>query len=95
MADSNSDWLPNTKPTRARLVLVMWLCGLSSILYLDRICMAKAVTPIRDELGLSKTEMSYAMMAFTLAYGLCAVPVGRWGDQHGPRLVLTQRSRRF
>jgi MFS family permease len=89
MADSNSAQLSDTKPTRARLILVMWLCGLSSILYLDRICMAQAVTPIRDELHLSKTEMSYVMMAFTLAYGLCAVPVGRWGDQRGPRLVLT------
>src|SRR5262245_5803836 len=31
-------------PTRARLVLVAWLCGLSGLLYLDRICMGQAVT---------------------------------------------------
>jgi MFS family permease len=70
-------------------VLVAWLCGLSSILYLDRICMAQAVKPIQDELGLSNTEISLVSMAFTLAYGLFAVPAGRWGDKSGPRSVLT------
>ncbi len=65
-----------------------WLCGLSSILYLDRICMSQAVKPIRDELGLTKSEMGYVMMAFTLSYGVFAVPVGRWGDRYGPRAVL-------
>lgn len=63
-------------PTRARFVVAAWLCGLSSILYLDRICMAVAVKPIRDELGLSNMEMSYVAMAFTLAYGLCTCPSG-------------------
>ncbi|MBN9118390.1 MAG: MFS transporter [Planctomycetes bacterium] len=68
--------------------MAAWLCGLSSILYLDRICMAQAVKPIRDELGLSKSEMGYVLMAFTLAYGVFAVPAGRWGDKAGPRAVL-------
>jgi sugar phosphate permease len=81
---------PDLTPTRARFVVAAWLCGLSGILYLDRICMAQAVKPIRDELGLSNTEASYVAMAFTLAYGLCAVPVGRWGDRSGPRGVLTR-----
>lgn len=76
-------------PTRARLVLVLWLCGLSSILYLDRICMSQAVKPISDEFKLSKTEMSYALMSFTLAYGVFAVPAGRLGDVRGPRSVLS------
>jgi len=75
-------------PTRARHVLVLWLCGLAGLLYLDRICMAKAVTPIRTELQLTKTDMSLVAMAFTLAYGLFAVPTGRLGDRVGPRVVL-------
>ena len=81
---------PGLTPTRARFVAAAWLCGLASILYLDRICMAQAVKPIRDELGLSNTEVSAVAMAFTLAYGLCAVPVGRWGDRSGPRSVLAR-----
>jgi MFS family permease len=79
---------PAATPTRARYVLIAWLCGLSLLLYLDRICMSKAVKPIREELDLSKTEMSYVMMAFTLAYGIFAVPAGQLGDRFGPRIVL-------
>ncbi len=74
--------------TRARFVVAAWLCGLSGILYLDRICMGQAVVPIQKELGLSNSEMSYVLMSFTLAYGLFAVPVGRAGDKSGPRSVL-------
>lgn len=79
---------PDPTPTRARFAVAVWLCGLSSILYLDRICMSQAVKPIRSELGLSKSEMGYVLMAFTLAYGVFAVPAGRWGDRAGPRTVL-------
>src|SRR5262245_38450792 len=89
MPDVPADPATETPPTRARLVLVAWLCGLSGILYLDRICMGQAVVPIQNELGLTNSEISYVTMAFTLAYGLFAIPVGRWGDKAGPRLVLT------
>ncbi len=87
------DPIPNintTAPTKARFILVLWLCGLSSILYLDRICMSQAVVPIQKELNLTNTEISYVMMAFSLAYGLFEVPTGRLGDRLGSRLVLTR-----
>lgn len=77
-------------PTRGRYVLVGWLCGLSSVLYLDRICMSQAVKPIQEDLGLSGTETSYAMMAFSLAYGIFEIPSGRLGDRYGSRNVLTR-----
>jgi MFS family permease len=32
--------------------------------------------------------MSYTLIAFIVSYGLFAVPVGRYGDRLGPRLVL-------
>jgi MFS family permease len=76
-------------PSRARLVVVLWLCGLAGVLYLDRICMGQAVQPIQDELGFTDTQMSYVMMAFTLAYGLFEVPAGWLGDRIGSRWVLT------
>lgn len=81
--------VPELTPTRARFVVAAWLCGLSGILYLDRICMGQAVVPIQRELGLSNSELSLVLMSFTLAYGLFAVPVGRWGDKTGPRSVLS------
>jgi MFS transporter, ACS family, glucarate transporter len=80
----------DSRPTRTRLILVAWLCGLSGILYLDRICMGQAVVPIQNELGLTNSQMSLVLMSFTLAYGLFAVPAGRWGDRSGPRSVLSQ-----
>jgi MFS family permease len=75
-------------PTRARYVTALWLCGLAFVLYLDRVCMSQAAIPITEELRIDNAEFSYAAMAFTLAYGLFAVPFGRLGDRFGPRLVL-------
>jgi MFS family permease len=80
--------MPDAPPTRARAAVAGWLCGLAGLLYLDRICMGQAVVPIQRDLGLTNTDMSLALMAFTLAYGLFAVPAGRWGDRRGPRAVL-------
>jgi MFS transporter, ACS family, glucarate transporter len=85
----SSDRTSGEPPSRARYTLVVWLCGLSSLLYLDRTCMSKAVKPIREDLDLSKSEMSLVLMAFTLAYGVCAVPAGRLGDKLGPRVMLS------
>ncbi len=87
---TKSDGMDPTPPTRARFILIGWLCALAAILYLDRICMSQAVKPIQDELGLSNTEISYVAMSFTLAYGLFAVPVGRLGDKIGSRAVLAR-----
>src|SRR3954471_21279941 len=83
--------LPAThRPSRARLTLLGFLCALTFVLYVDRVCIAQAVGPIQNELGLSNTRMSYVLMAFTLAYGLFEVPSGRWGDRAGSRNVLTR-----
>jgi len=78
------------RPSRARLTLLVLLCALAFVLYIDRVCIAQAVAPIQKELGLSNTEISYVLMAFTLAYGLFEVPTGRWGDRAGSRAVLTR-----
>ena len=66
------------------------LCLLSFILYLDRICISQAVSSIEAELGLSHTEMSFVLSAFTVAYGLFEVPIGHWGDRYGSRGVLAR-----
>ena len=76
--------------TRVRFAVLGVLCMLSGILYLDRICISQAVDPIQKELGLTNTQTSYFLMAFTLAYGLFEIPTGRWGDTIGARRVLTR-----
>jgi len=76
--------------SKARFVLALWLCGLTGVLYLDRICMAQAIVPMQKDLNLSNTQLSWIGIAFSLAYGLFEIPSGRWGDRFGSRLVLTR-----
>ena len=78
------------RPSRARFVLAGWLCALSAILFLDRICMSQAAGDIQTDLGLTNAELGYVFMAFTIAYGLFEVPTGRLGDRIGSRSVLTR-----
>ncbi len=77
-------------PTRTRYGVLGFLCSLSFVLYLDRVCIGQAVVPIQKELELTNTQMGYALAAFTIAYGLFEVPTGRWGDRFGSRGVLTR-----
>ncbi len=78
------------RPSRARFVLVLWLCGLAGVLYLDRVCFAQAVEPIQNELKLTNSEIGTVAMAFTIAYGLFEIPTGRLGDRYGSRSVLVR-----
>uniref|UniRef100_A0A7C4QSI2 MFS transporter n=1 Tax=Schlesneria paludicola TaxID=360056 RepID=A0A7C4QSI2_9PLAN len=82
----------SASPTRTRYVVLLVLCLLAGILYLDRICIAAALDSIERDLHLTHTQSGYVLMAFTLAYGLFEVPTGRWGDRLGARRVLTRIS---
>jgi ACS family glucarate transporter-like MFS transporter len=78
------------RPTRARYVVLAFLCSMAFVLYLDRVCIAQALAPMMKEFGWSNTQASLVTMAFTLAYGLFEVPTGRLGDRFGSRGVLTR-----
>lgn len=82
--------MTSPRPTRTRYIVVLWLCGLAGVLYLDRICMGQAAKPIEQELGLTDTEFGWLAVAFTLAYGVFEMPTGRLGDRFGSRSVLTR-----
>src|SRR5260370_20265307 len=79
-----------TQATRVRYRVLGWLCSLSFILYIDRLCISKATPQIEEELGITHTEMGFVFGAFTVAYGLFEIPTGRWGDRFGSRGVLTR-----
>ena len=86
---------PFAPPSRTRLGVLAFLCALAGILYLDRICLGTAADDIQKEFTTSSfkftdTHISYVHMAFTLAYGLFELPVGRLGDRIGARKVLTR-----
>lgn len=87
------DGLEPDSPTDARATRVRWivlgfLCALSAILYVDRICFGMALSSIQSELDISDRDAGWLGVAFTIAYGVFEIPVGRWGDRIGPRRVL-------
>ena len=47
------------------------------------------VTPMQAELGWSRTALTGAYSLAQLVSGIAAIPVGRWLDRHGPRLLMT------
>jgi len=47
------------------------------------------LAPMQTELGWSRGDMTGAFSLALLLAGLTAIPVGRWLDRHGPRLLMT------
>jgi MFS family permease len=48
--------------------------------------------PMGDELGWSRSQMTGAFSLALLISGLSAIPIGRWLDRHGTRLLMTAGS---
>lgn len=81
---------PRPETSWARGYVIVLLCTLGLVLYLDRVVMGQALKPIQDEFKLSNEQMAWVAIAFTIAYGLFEIPTGHWGDRIGPRRVLTR-----
>jgi len=81
-----------TRPenSRVRLGVLLFLCAMSFILYLDRVCMGQALKSIETDLHLERWQTTWVTIAFTVAYGLFEIPTGRMGDRWGARRVLTR-----
>ena len=71
---------------RALFLLVM----LSMITYIDRVCIGFAGPRMQDDLGLTPEQYGLVLSAFALAYMIFEIPSGAWGDQAGPRKLLTR-----
>jgi MFS family permease len=50
------------------------------------------LTPLQAELGWSRSTITGAFSLAILASGLAAIPIGRWLDRYGPRLIMTAGS---
>jgi MFS transporter, ACS family, glucarate transporter len=70
--------------------VLAWLCSLSALTYVDRICIMQVREDIQRDLGLTAVQFGYVFSAFSLAYALFEVPSGWLGDRIGPRKVLTR-----
>ena len=75
-------------PSRARYVVTAFAVALAVITYIDRVSIAVAAPSISKDLGLSSTQIAWALAAFAWAYAAFEIPGGWLGDRIGPRRVL-------
>jgi sugar phosphate permease len=64
------------------------LCSLTTLTYLDRICISIVGIRIKSELQLNNEQFGWVLAAFALAYAVFEIPSGMLGDRIGPRLVF-------
>ena len=73
---------------RATSIVLLLLCVMYLITYIDRVNVSTAALAFRTELGLSNVQYGWIFSAFAYSYALFQI-IGGWiGDRFGPRLVL-------
>jgi MFS transporter, ACS family, glucarate transporter len=77
------------RPTRVRYAIVGATALAAMWMYIDRVCFSTLSTPIGEELGINKDDMSFVLGAFFFTYALFQIPIGSLADRYGPRIVLT------
>ena len=77
----------NTRPTRARLLILVLLFFGTLLNYLDRTVLSIAAPPMREELGLDAAVMGVVFSAFSWTYALAQIPGGVLIDRIGVRLA--------
>jgi ACS family D-galactonate transporter-like MFS transporter len=76
------------RPSRTRHVVLVLLCLLYLISYLDRTTISVAAPQIIREFHFSKTQMGLIFSAFATTYACLQIVGGTLGDRFGPRKVL-------
>jgi MFS family permease len=77
---------PLKQRVRGRILLL--LCVLYALTYVDRVNISTAAPSIKAALGLSDTEFGFAISAFALPYAFLQLFGGWIGDRFGPRRTL-------
>ena len=70
--------------------VLMLLCLLSAITYLDRVAISVAGPRIQEDLHIKPEMWGWIVGIFTVSYALFEIPTGRMGDRNGARKVLTR-----
>jgi sugar phosphate permease len=73
-------------PYRYRVLVL--LTSLTTLTYLDRICISIVGVRVKAELGLSNEQFGWVLASFALAYALFEIPSGALGDRMGPRALF-------
>ncbi len=81
--------MTDSRPTGVRHWIVLLLTLMSVLLYLDRFCVSFAGDYIKEDLGLTQTQMSWFLSVFFWSYALSQVPAGWLADRFGARLMLS------
>src|SRR5215471_2770307 len=68
--------------------VLLLLCLMYLILYVDRVNISTAAPLIKADLSLSNTQLGLAFSAFAYPYALFQLIGGYFGDRFGPRLTL-------
>ncbi len=85
---SRGDVVRSPRIRKIQITSMLLLLFAAIINYLDRSSLSVANMTIREELGLSATEIGMLLSAFSLAYGLAQLPCGALLDRKGPRIML-------
>lgn len=64
------------------------LCALTTLTYMDRICISIVGVRIKADLHLNNEKFGWVLAAFALAYAVFEIPSGMLGDRIGPRKVF-------
>src|SRR6476646_10664743 len=73
-------------PYRYRVLVL--LCSLTTLTYLDRICISIVGVRVKGEFHLNNEQFGWVLASFALAYALFEIPSGALGDRIGPRAVF-------
>jgi len=71
-----------------RFRVLVFICSLTTLTYLDRICLSIVGVRLKADLGLTNQQFGWVLASFALAYALFEIPSGAWGDRIGPRKVF-------
>jgi ACS family D-galactonate transporter-like MFS transporter len=77
----------NTKPTRARYLILFLLFIGTAINYLDRTNLSVAAPSIQAELHLNPATLGLIFSAFSWSYAFMQIPGGWFLDRFGPRIA--------
>jgi MFS family permease len=69
-------------------IILLIICLMYLITYIDRVNIATAAPPMQKDLGLSNIELGLAISAFAYPYAFFQIAGGWLGDRLGPRLTL-------
>jgi ACS family glucarate transporter-like MFS transporter len=71
-----------------RWFILSLLTCFSTVCYIERINLSVAARFIRDEFGLTDTQIGWSFSCFLLSYTVAQLPAGALVDRFGPRRVL-------